>query len=86
MSVGQMPWPSLREESEVNFSLMLRMPAPVLFSIVGRRPIVAHIMGVRHEWHERQGWMRYKSRRSVLLRDLAIICLPFAQRQRNFPE
>ena len=39
-----------------------------LFFDCWRRPIVAHIRGVRHEWHERQGWVGHYYRRCVLLR------------------
>ena len=47
-----------------------------LFFDCCRRPIVAHITGVRHERHERQGWVGHNYRRCVLLRDRGITFLP----------
>ena len=47
-----------------------------LFFDCWRRPIVAPITGVRHEWTERQGWVGHYYRRCVLLRDRGITFLP----------
>ena len=64
---------------------------PVIYATMGRLPTIekklvraSYITGVRHTWHERQGWMGHLSRFSVLLRDVAITFPPCIRVQQFF--